>query len=395
MDHCNLYTDIATRTGGDIYIGVVGPVRTGKSTLIKRFMELMILPEINDEAFGRRARDELPQSAAGRTIMTTEPKFVPEQAVRLELDGGIELRARMIDCVGYLVPGAMGHEVDDWLSLATDRSYIPLGSLVAYGVNAPDERRGSVPLRGIGFAQALGARFWRKDGTLLPAPAAGQDLAHIQRIDLSGLDPRLQQSEIQASCDVTNPLLGEHGATWVYGAQKGADEAALSELEAGMAHYSQLLTQTLGFDVSERPGAGAAGGMGAALIAYTGATLRPGIDLVLELLNADDHLRDAALTIVGEGWLDRQSAFGKAPVGVAGKAARHGVPVVALCGGRDESSRQLYQHHIDAMWSICQRPMALAESMNTCEPLLADAAENVLRTFLSGWRGEAHKRITV
>ncbi|MGN5899959.1 glycerate kinase [Klebsiella pneumoniae] len=163
---------------------------------------------------------------------------------------------------------------------------------------------------GIGFAQALGARFWRKDGTLLPAPAAGQDLAHIQRINLSGLDPRLQQSEIQASCDVTNPLLGEHGATWVYGAQKGADEAAL-------------------------------------------------------------------------------------PVGVAGKAARHGVPVVALCGGRDESSRQLYQHHIDAMWSICQRPMALAESMNTCEPLLADAAENVLRTFLSGWHGEAHKRITV
>ncbi len=116
-----------------------------------------------------------------------------------------------------------------------------------------------------------------------------------------------------------------------------------------MAHYSQLLTQTLGFDVSGRPGAGAAGGMGAALIAYTGATLRPGIDTVLELLNADDHLRDAALTIVGEGWLDRQSAFGKAPVGVAGKAARHGVPVVALCGGRDESSRQLYQHHIDAM----------------------------------------------
>ena len=167
------------------------------------------------------------------------------------------------------------------------------------------------------------------------------------------------------------------------------------QLEAGMAHYSRQLTQTLGYDVSERPGAGAAGGMGAALIAYAGATLRPGIDLVLELLNADRHLSDAALTIVGEGWLDRQSAFGKAPVGVAGKAARHGVPVVALCGGRDESSRQLYQHHIDAMWSICQRPMPLAESMNTCEQLLADAAENVLRTFLSGRRGEAHKRITV
>ncbi|STV86701.1 glycerate kinase [Klebsiella michiganensis] len=248
---------------------------------------------------------------------------------------------------------------------------------------------------GIGFAQALGARFWREDGTLLPVPAAGKDLAHIQRIDLNAMDPRLRQAEIQASCDVTNPLLGEDGATRVYGAQKGADEAALRELEAGMAHYSRQLTQTLGYDVSEVPGAGAAGGMGAALIAYAGATLRPGIDLVLELLNADRHLSDAALTIVGEGWLDRQSAFGKAPVGVAGKAARHGVPVVALCGGRDESSRQLYQHHIDAMWSICQRPMPLAESMNTCEQLLADAAENVLRTFLSGRRGEAHKRITV
>lgn len=105
MEYSDLYADIAERTGGDIYIGVVGPVRTGKSTLIKRFMELMILPEINDEAFGRRARDELPQSAAGRTIMTTEPKFVPEQAVRLELDGGIELRARMIDCVATLCPG--------------------------------------------------------------------------------------------------------------------------------------------------------------------------------------------------------------------------------------------------------------------------------------------------
>lgn len=248
---------------------------------------------------------------------------------------------------------------------------------------------------GIGFAQALGVRFWREDGTLLPVPAAGQDLAHIQRIDLSEMDPRLRQVEIQASCDVTNPLLGEDGATRVYGSQKGADEAVLRELEAGMAHYSRQLTRTLGYDVSERPGTGAAGGMGAALIAYAGATLRPGIDLVLELLNADHHLSDAALTIVGEGWLDRQSAFGKAPVGVAGKAARHGVPVVALCGGRDESSRQLYQHHIDAMWSICQRPMPLAESMNACEQLLADAAENVLRTFLSGRRVEAHKRVTV
>ena len=113
MDHSNLYSDIATRTGGDIYIGVVGPVRTGKSTFIKRFMELMVLPEIKGEAFSQRARDELPQSAAGRTIMTTEPKFVPEQAVTIELDGGASFRTRLIDCVGYMVPGAMGHEENE------------------------------------------------------------------------------------------------------------------------------------------------------------------------------------------------------------------------------------------------------------------------------------------
>ncbi|STW72310.1 glycerate kinase [Klebsiella michiganensis] len=129
---------------------------------------------------------------------------------------------------------------------------------------------------GIGFAQALGARFWREDGTLLPVPAAGKDLAHIQRIDLSAMDPRLRQAEIQASCDVTNPLLGEDGATWVYGAQKGADEAALRELEAGMAHYSRQLTQTLGYDVSERPGTGAAGGMGGRANRLCGRHAAPG-----------------------------------------------------------------------------------------------------------------------
>ncbi|MEG2435096.1 MAG: stage IV sporulation protein A [Ruthenibacterium sp.] len=113
MEATHIYEDIATRTGGDIYIGVVGPVRTGKSTFIKRFMELMILPQIAGEAFGKRAKDELPQSAAGRTIMTTEPKFVPEKAVEISLENGTRFRTRLIDCVGYMVQGAMGHEEDE------------------------------------------------------------------------------------------------------------------------------------------------------------------------------------------------------------------------------------------------------------------------------------------
>lgn len=113
MNYNSIYSDIAKRTGGDIYLGIVGPVRTGKSTFIKRFMELMVLPEIQNEAFAQRARDELPQSAAGRTIMTTEPKFVPEKAVSITLEDGIAFRTRLIDCVGYMVQGAMGHEEND------------------------------------------------------------------------------------------------------------------------------------------------------------------------------------------------------------------------------------------------------------------------------------------
>ena len=113
MTQEQIYQNIARRTGGDIYIGVVGPVRTGKSTFIKRFSELLLLPHIQNEAQRARANDELPQSAAGRTIMTTEPKFIPEKAVNIELSGGGSFRARLIDCVGYMVDGALGHEEQD------------------------------------------------------------------------------------------------------------------------------------------------------------------------------------------------------------------------------------------------------------------------------------------
>ena len=113
MDRTDLYKDIAQRTNGEVYIGVVGPVRTGKSTFIKRFMDLMVLPDVADSNERRRMNDELPQSGSGRTIMTTQPKFVPNEAVSIQLDGKIELRIRMVDCVGYLVEGAMGHTEND------------------------------------------------------------------------------------------------------------------------------------------------------------------------------------------------------------------------------------------------------------------------------------------
>ncbi|WP_130835720.1 glycerate kinase [[Erwinia] mediterraneensis] len=312
----------------------------------------------------------------------TGPYGQPVQGAFLTLDDGTAIIEMAQSCGLELTPASqrdvrrassygLGEQVRSALDLGCRRLIIGLGG------SATNDG-------GTGFAQALGARFWRADGTLLPQPATAQDLAQIARVDLSALDARLRQVEVQASCDVTNPLLGEQGATWIYGAQKGADHAALVEMEAGMQNYNHHLTGALGRDISTLPGTGAAGGMGAALIAFTGATLRPGIELVLELLNAAEHLRDASLVFVGEGWLDRQSAFGKAPVGVAHAAAHYQIPVIALCGGRDESSRELYQHHIDAFWSICPRPISLSEAMAASEQLLADAAENALRTFLAG-----------
>jgi glycerate kinase len=237
---------------------------------------------------------------------------------------------------------------------------------------------------GLGFAQALGATFWLQDGSLLSRPGCADDLARLDRVDISTLDARLQNVHITASCDVTNPLLGERGATWVYGPQKGATKTTLAELEAGMAHYARLMTQATGKNVAPQAGAGAAGGMGAALLWYCDATLSPGIELVMDLLDTRKHLQEATLVLVGEGRMDSQSAWGKAPVGMATRAAEYQLPVIALCGGRDDSSRLLYKHAITAMWSLCPRPMSLEEAMSNSENLLADTAENTLRTFLAG-----------
>lgn len=323
----------------------------------------------------------------------TGPYGEPVQGAFLTLDDGTAIIEMAQSCGLELTPApqrdvrrassyGLGEQVRTALEMGCRKLIIGLGG------SATNDG-------GIGFAQALGARFWCDDGALLKVPATGTDLARVAHVDLSGLSPLLQQAEIQASCDVTNPLLGEQGATWIYGAQKGADHAALVALEAGMQHYNRHLTAALGRDISNLPGAGAAGGMGAALIAFAGATLRPGIELVLALLNASEQLHEASLVFVGEGRLDRQSVFGKAPVGVAQAAAHHRVPVIALCGGRDDNCRELYQHHIDAFWSICPRPMSLSDAMAASESLLADAAENALRTFLAGRQQHEDKRISV
>ncbi|WP_159567612.1 glycerate kinase [Budvicia diplopodorum] len=244
---------------------------------------------------------------------------------------------------------------------------------------------------GIGFAQAIGVQFFDKQNNLISIPASGEDLMRVYRADLCQLHPAAKNALFEASCDVNNPLLGEHGATRIYGPQKGATQQQLDRLENGMKNYHHSLCHGLNNDANLIPGSGAAGGMGAALIWFTQAKLRPGIELVLELLEAESLIRNADLVITGEGKLDKQSSFGKAPVGVANLAAAYNKPVIALAGALGEGASLLYQHNVNAMWSICSEPISLETAMRNAEALLSDTAEALIRTIDVGMRLSAQK----
>jgi glycerate kinase len=183
---------------------------------------------------------------------------------------------------------------------------------------------------GTGMAAALGVRFLDALGKDLPP--GGAALMRLARIDVSELDPRIAKTSVTVACDVDNPLTGPHGAAAVYGPQKGAAGDDVLLLDSALRRYARVLREDLGLDVAEVPGAGAAGGLGAGAIAFLGATLRPGIELVLETVGFDAAVAGADLVITGEGSLDAQSLRGKAPHGVAKAATAHGVPVIALAG---------------------------------------------------------------
>ncbi|MEO7981597.1 MAG: glycerate kinase, partial [Sporichthyaceae bacterium] len=186
---------------------------------------------------------------------------------------------------------------------------------------------------GTGMAAALGARFLDRTGTELP-PGGGplRELAHI---DVSGLDPRLRNVEVVVACDVDNPLTGPRGAARVYGPQKGATPDDVALLEAGLVRLADVLLRELGADVASVPGAGAAGGVGAGALAFLGARLTPGIDLLLDLVGFDTALAESDLVVTGEGSVDAQTLSGKAPLGVARRAWAAGVPVLVLAGRVD------------------------------------------------------------
>ncbi|KAB2929032.1 MAG: glycerate kinase [Candidatus Contendobacter sp.] len=235
---------------------------------------------------------------------------------------------------------------------------------------------------GVGMATALGARFLDADGT--PVKPVGGALAAIRRIDPSGLDPRLAGVRVEAICDVDNPLLGERGAAWVYGPQKGATPAQVRELDDGLANLAAVIERDLGLDVRGLPGAGAAGGLGAGLRAFLGAELRRGVDVVLDLVGLNDHLCGADLVLTAEGRIDAQTAFGKAPAGVAERARARGVPCIAIAGGIGDGLESLHALGVSAVFSLCPGPVSLKQALAAGDDYLAAVTEQVVRVFLAG-----------
>jgi glycerate kinase len=235
---------------------------------------------------------------------------------------------------------------------------------------------------GTGLARALGARFL--DGAGGDLPGGGAALARLGRVDLGGLDPRLAGAELLVACDVDNPLCGPRGASAVYGPQKGATPEVVRELDAALEVFARVARRETGRDVADVPGAGAAGGLGAGLLFFTPARLRPGVEIVLEAVDFETRVRGADLVFTGEGRTDAQTAMGKAPVGVAAAAKRQGVPVVCLSGGLGEGAEAVLARGIDALMALPPGPLGLEACLAGGAPLLEAATARACRLLKVG-----------
>ena len=215
---------------------------------------------------------------------------------------------------------------------------------------------------GIGMLKALGVRFLDENGE--DAGEGGQALAKVARIDVSGMNPLLKECHIQVACDVNNPLCGENGSTYVYGPQKGVTEDMKKTLDEAMAHFARVTSETLENDYMNTPGAGAAGGLGYAFLAYTGAALTPGIELILDAVGLEEELSGADVVVTGEGRLDFQTAMGKAPVGVAKLAKKYNAKVIAFAGSVTKEATACNKEGIDAFFPILRGVCTLADAMD-------------------------------
>ena len=235
---------------------------------------------------------------------------------------------------------------------------------------------------GMGCARALGARFLDPAGCELEG--TGRDLERVDRIDVTGLDGRLQKCRITVMCDVTNPLCGKEGAVYTFAPQKGATAEMQEVLEKGMCNYREVLRKQFGTDPDEIPGAGAAGGLGAALMLFMKGRMRSGINTVLDLIGFEEVLKEADLVVTGEGRTDHQSSYGKALFGIGERAKAMGVPAVALSGSIGSGASAIYDHGIRSILTTVSEPMLLTEAMSRSRELYYYAALRLFRLIKTG-----------
>lgn len=232
---------------------------------------------------------------------------------------------------------------------------------------------------GMGMAAALGVRFIDKTGKELRP--CGENLERIAKIDLSGMNTSVKETEIRVACDVTNTLCGENGASYVFGPQKGATPEMVKQLDAGLCNMAKKATEVTGINLLEIPGGGAAGGLGAGLVAFCGGKLEKGFDIIADAVGLEEKIKGADLVITGEGKTDRQTVFGKLPAGVAGIAKKHGIPCVLISGAVVGDIPELYDCGITAAFATVSTTCDLDTALKTAAECLERASENVVRLF--------------
>ncbi len=260
---------------------------------------------------------------------------------------------------GQLINSALEHDVDE--------------IIIGIGGSATTDA-------GVGMAQALGVKFLNKKNEEIDF--GGGYLKEIETIDIKGIDSRIKNTKIRVACDVDNPLFGKNGAAYVYSPQKGADKDTVKKLDENLRHFNKKVKEYLGKDVNEIPGAGAAGGLGAGLVAFLDAELETGIDIILDTVNFENKLNNVDLVITGEGRLDGQSIYGKTPIGVAKRAKKFKIPVIAIAGSLGKGVKKVLDYGLDSYFSIIDKPDNLNSIKEKSNELLKNTSEQIIRTFL-------------
>lgn len=228
---------------------------------------------------------------------------------------------------------------------------------------------------GAGMLQALGVKLLDKNESEIDY--GGGSLAKLSKIDISGLDPRIMESHIEVACDVNNPLTGQNGASVVFGPQKGATPQMVKTLDNCLTNFASLVKQQLRKDIDKEPGAGAAGGLGFSLLAFLNAKLRPGVEIIIDLTGFRELVKNADLVITGEGRIDGQSIFGKAPVGIAKVSSEYDVPVIAFAGSLGSDASIVTEHGINAIFSVVNTPCTLEDALLNAQQNVRLTATNI------------------